>query len=49
MKTRMELSPSSPHSPDLAPSDFKFFGTLKDASRKNWFGNDDKIVEEVKK
>jgi len=49
MKTQMELSSSPPHSPDLAPSDFNFFVTLKDASHKKEFGSNDKIVEEVKK
>jgi hypothetical protein len=45
----MDLSSLPPHSPDLAPSDFNFFGTLKDASHKKGFGSDDKIVEEVEK
>ena len=41
----MELSSTSPHSPDLAPSDFTFFRTLKEASHKKGFGSDNKIVE----
>jgi hypothetical protein len=40
-------SSSPPRSPDLPPSDFIFFGTLKDASRMKEFGSDDRIVEEV--
>jgi hypothetical protein len=36
-----------PHSPDLAHSDFCFFGTLKDAICDRRFGSVDKVIEEV--
>ena len=34
---------------DFSPSEFHFFGTLKEARRKKGFESDDKVVEEVKK
>jgi histone-lysine N-methyltransferase SETMAR len=37
------------YSPDLAPSVFHLFGTLKDAIRGKRFGIDDEVNEKVKK
>jgi hypothetical protein len=39
--------PHQPHSPDLAHSDFCFFGALKDAICERRFGSVGKFIEEV--
>jgi hypothetical protein len=39
--------PHPPYSPDLAPSDFHLFGSLKDAISGKRFGGDDEVIEEV--
>jgi histone-lysine N-methyltransferase SETMAR len=41
--------PHPPYSPDLVPSDFHFFGALKDAIRGKRLGSDDEVVQLVKK
>jgi hypothetical protein len=41
--------PHSPYSPDLAPSDFHLFGSLKDALCGTHFEDDNSTIEAVKK
>jgi histone-lysine N-methyltransferase SETMAR len=43
------LLPHPLYSPDLAPSVFHPFGTLKDSIRGKCFGIDDEVIETVKK
>jgi histone-lysine N-methyltransferase SETMAR len=38
-----------PYSPDLAPSDFHLFGSLKDALRGTHFEDDNSVIEAVRK
>jgi hypothetical protein len=45
---RLTVLPHPPHSPDLPSSGFHLFGALKNAIRGRGFGNDDKVIEEVK-
>jgi histone-lysine N-methyltransferase SETMAR len=40
--------PHPPYSPDLAPSDFHLFGSLKDVIRGKRFGSNDEVIEEGK-
>ncbi|GFG38062.1 hypothetical protein Cfor_10642 [Coptotermes formosanus] len=40
--------PHPPYSPDLVPPDVHHFGALKDAICGKSFGNDDKVIEDVK-
>ena len=40
--------PHSPYSPDLAPSDYHLFGTMKDALRDKHYGNDEEMKIAVK-
>ena len=46
MKLGWTVLPHLPYSPDLAPSDFHFFGALKDAIRGKRFESDDEVIEE---
>jgi hypothetical protein len=41
--------PHPPYSPNLAHSDFHFFGALKDAIRRQRFRSNDEVIEEVRK
>jgi histone-lysine N-methyltransferase SETMAR len=41
--------PHPPYSPDLAPSDFHLFGSLKNALRGTRFEDDDSVIEAVMK
>jgi len=41
-------SPHIPHSPDMAPSDFHLFGTLKDALRGTRFEDDESVIRAVR-
>jgi hypothetical protein len=41
--------PYPPYSPDLAPSDFHLFGSLKDALRGTHFEDDNSVIEAVRK
>jgi histone-lysine N-methyltransferase SETMAR len=41
--------PHPPYSPDLAPSDFHLFGSLKDALRGTHFEDDNSVIEAVRK
>jgi histone-lysine N-methyltransferase SETMAR len=41
--------PHLPYSPDLAPSDFHLFGSLKDALRGTHFEDDNSVIEAVRK
>jgi histone-lysine N-methyltransferase SETMAR len=43
------VPPHPLYSPDLAPSDFHLFGSLKDASRGTHFENDNSVIEAVRK
>ena len=40
--------PHSPYFPDLAPSDYHLFGTMKDALRDKYYGNDEEMKIAVK-
>ena len=42
-----ELLPHLPYSPDLAPSDFHWFGPLKEFTRGTKFKSDDKVKSVV--
>jgi histone-lysine N-methyltransferase SETMAR len=48
IKLGWTVLPHPPYSPDLVPSDFRLFETIKDAIRGKMFGSDDKVIEEVK-
>jgi hypothetical protein len=41
--------PHPPNSPDLAPSDFHLFGSLKDALCGTHFEDDNSVIEAVRK
>jgi histone-lysine N-methyltransferase SETMAR len=41
--------PHPPYSPDLAPSDFHLFGSLKDALRGTHFEDDSSVIVAVRK
>jgi hypothetical protein len=41
--------PHPPYSPDLAPLDFLFFWSLKDALHVTHFEDDNSIIEAVRK
>lgn len=43
IRTMRDVLPYSPRIPDLAPSDYHFFGSLKDTFRGRYFPNDDKL------
>jgi len=41
-------SPVPPYSPDLSPSDFHLFGSLKDALRGTRFEDDESVIRAVR-
>ena len=44
----MNCAPQLPFSPDLAPSDFNFFGPLKDELRGTRFEDDESVIHAVR-
>jgi hypothetical protein len=48
LQNEAESSPSSPLYPDLAPSDFHIFASMKDALRGRRFVEDDQLQHSVR-
>jgi histone-lysine N-methyltransferase SETMAR len=46
-KLNFELLPHPPYSPDLAPSDYHLFGSLKKSLRGRQFGSDEEVKQAV--
>jgi histone-lysine N-methyltransferase SETMAR len=46
-KLNFDLLPHPPYSPDLAPSDYHLFGSLKKALRARRFGSDEEVKQAV--
>jgi histone-lysine N-methyltransferase SETMAR len=46
-KLNFEFLPYTPYSPDLAPSDYHLFGSLKKALRGRRFGSDEAVKQAV--
>jgi histone-lysine N-methyltransferase SETMAR len=43
-----ELMEHSPYSPDLDPSDFRMFGSIKEAVRGRLFSSGDEVINAVR-
>jgi histone-lysine N-methyltransferase SETMAR len=48
-KLEWNFLPHPPYFPDLLASDFNLFGALKNTIRGKRFGNDEDVIDEVKK